>query len=251
MNKIIHGDCLEVMRSMPDETFKTIITSPPYNIGGKPKRPKPLHMDDYCDAVYGNKFFAGYGSFSDNLPHQEYVRWQKECLTEMWRLLRPDGAIFYNHRERTVNGKRVTPEEIVGDFPVRQTIVWNREGGYAQGPGIFTSWHQWIYFIPKSRAVKLDKKTRCAGNVWHMYPSKYGNPHPASFPTKLPLRCLRAMGPGPVLDPFAGSGTTGVACEMMRPKRYPYTLIEIDETYCQMARDRCAQTEPTTGLFHE
>ena len=40
----------------------------------------------------------GYANYDDCMPHEEYVYWQRECLTEMMRLLKDDGAIFYNHK---------------------------------------------------------------------------------------------------------------------------------------------------------
>ncbi|PAV04642.1 hypothetical protein CBG25_07010 [Arsenophonus sp. ENCA] len=46
----------------------------------------------------------GYDGHDDNLPHHDYVAWQRACLNEMMRLLRPDGVIFYNHKWRVQAG---------------------------------------------------------------------------------------------------------------------------------------------------
>ncbi|MCY4202257.1 MAG: hypothetical protein OXD38_06515, partial [Aestuariivita sp.] len=48
----------------------------------------------------GTALQAGYSDQDDNMPHEEYVAWQRKCLTVMMRVLRNDGAIFYNHKWR-------------------------------------------------------------------------------------------------------------------------------------------------------
>lgn len=70
----------------------------------------------------------GYHTTDDAMPHEEYVKWQRECLTAMMRLLRPDGAIFYNHKWRVQKGMLQDRHDIVDGFPVRQIIIWQRAG---------------------------------------------------------------------------------------------------------------------------
>jgi site-specific DNA-methyltransferase (adenine-specific) len=79
LNKITCGDCLEVMRELPTGSISCIVTSPPYNIknssgnglknGSGGKWPKA-------------ELIKGYDSHDDNMPHDKYVEWQRECLTE-------------------------------------------------------------------------------------------------------------------------------------------------------------------------
>ena len=71
------------------------MTSPPYNL-----RAGAGHHWAWPDA----KLFEGYTEHGDDMPHAEYVAWQRACLDQMMRVLRPDGAIFYNHKWRPQKG---------------------------------------------------------------------------------------------------------------------------------------------------
>lgn len=63
------------------------------------------------------------------MPHEEYAAWQRRCLTEMYRIIKDDGAIFYNHKWRVQGGLLQDRQDIVSGFPVRQIIIWRRKGG--------------------------------------------------------------------------------------------------------------------------
>lgn len=94
INKIICGDSLTVMRQMPDNCLDLVITSPPYNLRNSTGNGmKTGRSWKWPNAALRN----GYSHHSDNMPHEEYVKWQHNCLQEMFRLIKEDGAIFYNH----------------------------------------------------------------------------------------------------------------------------------------------------------
>ena len=63
----------------------------------------------------------GYSDHDDSMPIEKYNAWQKECLLEMLRLIKEDGAIFYNHKWRVQAGLLQDRHEIVCDLPVRQS----------------------------------------------------------------------------------------------------------------------------------
>lgn len=230
-SKLIHGDALSVMRSMLDRSFGLIVTSIPYNIrnstgGGL----KGRGSSNWPNAAL---LRDGYANHSDDMPRDAYVAWQRECLTEMLRLLRDDGAIFLNAKERVQAGLRETPEEIVAGFPVRQRIAWKRAGSNNHNPGQFMPNSEIIYFITKP-ACKLTKAGRDLGTVWE-FAQERGNPHPAPFPVELPRRCFLSIEADTVLDPFAGSGTTGLAAlEAGRA----FTGIDLAGEYIEQAATR-------------
>lgn len=227
---IINGDCIEAMRSLDDESFKVIVTSPPYNL----KNSSGNGMKDGRGGKWSTaKLLDGYDSYGDNMPHNEYVAWQRQCLTGMMRVLRDDGAIFYNHKWRVQKGLIQDRSDIVEGFPVRQIIIWQRSGGINFNKGYFLPTYEVIYLIAKPKFT-LVPKANVIGDVW-TFPQDIKNPHPASFPVELALRCIRSVGEGAVLDPFMGSGSTAIAAEM---EGREWTGIDTSKLYCDMTRER-------------
>jgi modification methylase len=179
------------------------------------------------------KLLQGYESTTDDMPHDEYVEWQKKCLRAMLRILANDGAIFYNHKWRVQAGLLQDRADIVGDFPVRQIIIWQRSGGINFNPGYFLPTYEVIYLICKKN-FRLASKANALGDVWNI-PQDLNNPHPAPFPIELALRCIQSTNAQIILDPFIGSGTTAIAAESCGRK---WIGIDISEDYCKMARER-------------
>ncbi len=84
VNKIVCGVCEDVMKQIPDNSVDLIVTSPPYNLkntsGGGFTGTKNSGM------WKSSKLIEGYDVHDDNMPHEEYVKWQRNCLTEMLRI---------------------------------------------------------------------------------------------------------------------------------------------------------------------
>jgi modification methylase len=117
------------------------------------------------------------------MPHEKYVQWQRYCLTEMMRVLKEDGAIFYNHKWRVQGGLLQDRNDIVDGFPVRQIIIWQRKGGINFNPGYFLPTYEVIYLIAKPD-FRLAPKANAHGDIWE-FAQEMNNPHPAPFPVHL------------------------------------------------------------------
>ena len=174
----------------------------------------------------------------NNMPHEEYVAWQRKCLTAMMRVLRNDGAIFYNHKWRVQDGLLQDRSDIVAGFPVRQIIIWQRAGGINFNPGYFLPNYEVIYLICKPR-FRLAKKANAIGCVWQI-PPESKNPHPAPFPVELAQRCIESTTGRIVLDPFRGAGTTALAANAVERQ---WIGVELSEAYHNLARERSAGNE--------
>ena len=230
VNHIHQGDCLEIMADMPAESVGVIVTSPPYNL----KNSTGNGLKDGRGGKWPNAgLIDGYADHNDSMPYEDYVSWQRECLSAMMRLLTDDGAIFYNHKWRVQNGLLQDRSDIVDGFPVRQIIIWQRPGGFNHNPGYFLPTYEVIYLIAKPNFV-LAPKTGGMGDVWSFPPAR-ANPHPAPYPFELAKRCIQSTNASVVLDPFMGSGTTAVAAQYCGRD---WVGIELSEEYCQMARSR-------------
>jgi len=228
--KLINGDAVAVMRTLQPQSIKCVVTSPPYNL----KNSSGNGMKDGRGGKWSNAaLIQGYDKHADCMPHDDYVAWQRDCLTEMMRVLRPDGAIFYNHKWRVQKGLLQDRSDIVDGFPVRQIIIWHRSGGINFNKGYFLPNYEVIYLIAKPD-FKLAPKANSLGCVWKIN-QESKNPHPAPFPVELAENCIMSVDDGVVLDPFIGSGSTALAAE-----KYKREWIGIDQSseYIEMARKR-------------
>ena len=178
------------------------------------------------------------------MPHDKYVKWQRECLKEMMRIIPEDGAIFYNHKWRVQDGLLQDRQDIVNGFPVRQIIIWRRKGGLNFNAGYFLPTYEVIYLIAKPK-FKLAPKANAYGDVWE-FTQEMKNAHPAAFPVKLIDRIISSTNAKSILDPFVGSGTTAISAINFNRN---YIGIEISPEYCNMARNRIEQYKPNVSLF--
>ena len=97
LNKIVCGNAVDVMKEMSDRSVHSVITSPPYNL----KNSTGNGMKDGRGGKWANSALQnGHSHHDDCMPHDEYVKWQRDCLNGM-RIIPEDGAIFYNHKSST------------------------------------------------------------------------------------------------------------------------------------------------------
>lgn len=230
LNKFITGDCIEVMKQIPNKSVDLIVTSPPYNL----KNSTGNGMKDGRGGKWsGAALVNGYDNYDDCMPHDEYAKWQRDCLTEMMRVLKDDGAIFYNHKWRVQDGLLQDRQDIVGGFPVRQIIIWRRKGGINFNAGYFLPTYEVIYLIAKKN-FKLVPKANAHGDVWE-FTQDMNNSHPAPFPVALIERIVSSTNAQTILDPFMGSGTTAVVAKALDRK---FIGIDISPEYCRMSEER-------------
>ncbi len=241
LNRIICGSAVDVMKQIPDEAIHLVITSPPYNL----KNSTGNGMNDGRGGKWANAALQkGYTHHDDRMPHDEYVKWQRDCLNEMMRITTEDGAIFYNHKWRVQGGLLQDRQDIVSGFPVRQIIIWRRKGGFNFNAGYFLPTYEVIYLIAKPK-FKLAAKANAHGDVWE-FTQEMNNSHPAAFPVKLIDRIVSATDAKIVLDPFMGSGTTAISA--INFKR-DYIGIDISPEYCEMAQKRITQHQSEVRLW--
>lgn len=250
------GDCLEVMASL-SERVDMVFTSPPYNLGNTSGGGFPgKKMGHYSpDAGMkkrggggkwgGGQLATGYGLHDDAMPHAAYVEWQHAVLRSCWGLLSDRGAIYYNHKPRVLDGELVTPLDYNPGLPLRQVVVWARAGGVNFSPAFYLPTHEWIAIFAKQEFRLRDKAASGVGDVWYV-PQQSGTEHPAPFPVALPARALETTTAKTVLDPFMGSGTTGVAA-IQAGRRF--VGIELEPRWFELACRRIETAVNQGQLF--
>lgn len=239
---LYNARCEDVLPLLADVAL--IFTSPPYNLGGSPW-PHLGHWKPGDGPGGKSKWRNGsdgsggvtYEDHEDTMPWPEYVAWQHEMWRLMWATLSDDGAIFYNHKTRVIGGRLWKPDELIpDDLPIRQEIIWARAGGMNYNPTAYVPTHERIYVVAKDAWRLRSKGASGVGDVWRV--AQEASPHPAPFPVGLPARAIETTGPGLIVDPFAGSGSTLVAAQAAGRQAIG---IEKSKRYCEMAVERLAQ----------
>ena len=245
LNKIIHGDCLEVLHKLPDSCIDIVVTSPPYNL----KNSTGNGMKDGRGGKWANAaLIDGYENYDDCMPAEEYAKWQHKVLLELVRVIKDDGAIFYNHKWRVQGGLIQDRRDIVYDVPLRQIIIWKRKGGINFNAGYFLPTYEVIYLIAK-KDFKLAPHANSYGDVWEIM-QEQRNDHPAPFPVELIDRIVSSTTGQIILDPFMGSGTTAVVAAGLGRD---FIGIEKSEKYCKSAIERLERnkTNSEVAKFHQ
>ena len=199
-------DCLEWMRTQPDDSIDTIVFSPPYNKKGLRKGVKTSE-----NIWRGSNI--DYAVYDDNLPEAQYQAWQIEIVNECHRIIRPTGSIFYQHKIRNWDRKGSHPMSWLSKTQAQfyQEIVWHRKSTMAMDERYLFNTTERVYWFCKGRpqVYKQQVNEQYRADVWAISPERQQG-HPAPFPAQLVENCiLLTTQPGDVVyDPFSGSGTT-------------------------------------------
>lgn len=238
-NQIINADCIKVLKKFPDNVIDMTITSPPY---------------------YNAKLYSKYQSVENYMDQMRLV------FKEVFRCLKPSricviviSPVIVPRESRSTQSYRIplpfyfVPMMEKLGFEFLDDIIWkkpdgsalNRNGGFFQHrkpiaykPNIVT---EYILVFKKKADFLIDKILQNRSlvedgyertNVWKINPDTKSK-HPAPFPEEIPNKCIRyySYEGDLILDPFAGSGTTGLAC--INTNR-SYILIEKEKKYCDI-----------------
>jgi modification methylase len=230
-------DCLEYMRSQPSNSIDTIIFSPPYNKKG-------FRGGQRTSTKLWDKANIDYATYDDNMPETEYQNWQIEIMNECYRLIKPTGSIFYQHKIRNWARKGSHPMEWLNkvDAQFYQEIVWHRKSTMAMDERYLFNTTERIYWFCKDKPnvykQQLDENYR--SDVWAIKPERQQG-HPAPFPEELVRNCilLTTQKNDIVYDPFSGSGTTIYVAQQLNRIAVG---TEIDPTYIDIANARMLNT---------
>jgi DNA modification methylase len=311
MINILHGDCIESLKSLEDQSINTCVTSPPYwGLRNYNDESKQLGMED---------------------TPEEFVENLVNVFREVKRVLRDDGTVWLNLGDSYSSGGRTTttnqslrgdkeygvtrpkpskgikPKDLIGipwrvafalqadGWYLRQDIIWHKPNPMPESVrDRCTKSHEYIFLLSKNvkyyydhEAIKedsvftnskgeigkanstknigknvLDKEgfeirdglknmgvypKRNKRSVWTITTKPFKGAHFATFPKDLIEPCVLAGCPegGTVLDPFGGSGTTGIVAAQHNRNA---VLLELNQEYIDLAK---ARIEKDMGMFAE
>lgn len=241
-NKIILGNCLEIMKTFPDDCIDLIVTSPNYN-NWRNRRTQAKRQE------YWKRTNIVYDVCEDKQNDIDYEKEQIETINEMVRILKPTGTICYNHKDRIFNFQVKSPIEwiIKSNAIYRQRITWDRCGMQAYNPVRFYRVDEDIYILGKNaKEFTWNKEAAKYLSVWRIPPNRNIYGHNATFPEEIVKRCIEAFTNENdlVLDPYNGTGTTTkVAKDMNRN----YIGIDISKKYNEIAENRLSTNKITSS----
>jgi DNA modification methylase len=249
MNKLLHGDCLELMKDIPNNSIDLVVTSPPYDDlktyngtlewsfeifkGIANQLQRVIKKGGVIVWVVADATIKGSetgSSFRQALYFKELGLNLHDTM--IWTKNRP--PLTHNRYEQTFEYMFVFSKQKLKTFnPIEdKPNKWKGtkfHGNKRDVNGVAEEW------------VRSDNKIKDFGrrlNVWDINNvGKAGTEHPAPFPVKLANdHILSWSNKGDViLDPFMGSGTTGVAAKNLNRK---FIGIEKDDKYFNIARER-------------
>jgi len=259
---LFEGDALSVLRRLPGESVRCIVTSPPY-----------WGLRDY-----GIEEQIGLES-----SMTQFLNRLVTIFSEAKRVLTDDGTLWVNIGDGYTSGNRgyrapdkknparamavrpdtpegLKPKDLIGipwrlafalqqdGWYLRSDIVWNKPNAMPESvKDRSTRSHEFLFMLTKSEkyyydweAVREEKEKggfRNRRTVWNVNTRPFSGAHFATFPTELIRPCILASTkPGDyVLDPFFGSGTVGVVCQEEDRR---YVGIELNPEYVGIAVNR-------------
>ncbi len=241
--------CEDLLSGLPKcsaGSIDLVVTSPPYNIGKE---------------------------YETRMPLDAYLAWCGTWMRELYRVVKPGGALWLNlgYVEVPEKGRAVPLPYLLWNcspFYLLQEIVWHYGAGVAAKRAFSPRNEKWLWFVKDANDYYFDLdavrdpdvkypnqkkngKLKCnplgknPGDVWLLpkvtsgsgRASKERTPHPAQFPLAVVERIILACSrPGEtILDPFAGSGSTLVASIIQGRKALGF---EIRGDYCDLAKRR-------------
>jgi site-specific DNA-methyltransferase (adenine-specific) len=246
INNIILGDCLEIMKRIPDESIDVTFADPPFNL----------------KKIYNN--------YNDKRNTEEYLVWCKEWLKEMVRVTKPTGSIFVHNIPKWLiyfasylNEVAIFRHWIAWDamgVPLGKTLLPNHYGilYYVRSKNYkfydirgFHKRCRVCNYILKDYGGKKDQMHEfgpIVPDVWtdihRIRHKKRRDEHPCQLPIHLLERLiLMSTDPGDiVLDPFVGTGTTAVAAKRLGRR---FIGIDIDSKYVNMTKAKLKEVSST------
>lgn len=273
-NKIICGDCVEIMSEIPNDSIDLTVTSPPYD-----------NLRTYKGKIKSNIVFDDYFSFP-------FVK----IATELYRITKDGGIVVWVVNDQIVNGgesgssfRQALKFQEIG-FKIYDTMIYHKNGAPFPETSRYSQVFEYMFVLlkgdkPNTVNIIKDKENRWAGhtqfgkrssrtkdgeikqmdnftvskygsryNVWYVHngagfttKDKYAYQHPAMFPESLAEDHILSWSKegDVVFDPMVGSGTT---CKMAKLNNRKFLGIDINSEYVDISNRRVSDISPYTMM---
>src|SRR3990167_813219 len=250
INKIIKGDCLELLKKIPDNSIDMTFADPPFNLKKK------------------------YNAYKDSLEFKEYIEWCDEWIGEMVRITKPTGSIFVHNIPKWLSYYVKLLNEHAN---FKHWIAWYAPTS-PMGKSLQPAHYGVLFYVKDSKKTKIyeirmpherERKSNylrkdyggkkeglhpfgpLISDVWtdihRIKHNKYRDEHPCQLPIHLLERIiLMSTDEGDiVLDPFNGTGTTVIAAKRLGRR---YIGFDIDKKYVELAQMKLAKEKTKSKI---
>lgn len=255
-NNLIYGDALEILRSLPDHSVDHCITDPPYNISGYNDKKKIgwLKSNSYWTE---SKNFSKIDAEWDKFSNDDYVLFTRAWLTEVIRVLKPNGniIIFGSYHNIYRIGS------ILQDFDRKliNSVTWYKRNAFpnvTQRMLCESTEHiiwaanetqkkakNWVFNYQELKKINGGVQMR---NMWDIVSTPASEKKSGKHPSQKPLGVINRLVIGMtkkgdiIIDPFMGSGTLPVAAKNLDRK---FIGIDNNEEFCELTKKRINSKE--------
>ena len=210
MIKLLQGDCLELMKKIPDNSIDLIVTDPPYGIN---------FISNYRKEKY------------NSIYNDKSLCWLDDYVAEIYRILKNNTAVYCFCSWHNIDIFKSTFEKY---FKIKNIIVWQKNNtSMGDLKGSYASKYEFVIYAHKGR--RLLNGFRYADIIEAK--RTMNKNHPTEKPVDLLELFIKNSSDenDVVFDGFMGSGSTGVAC--LNTKRN-FVGMELDENYFNIAKER-------------
>ena len=234
------GDCLELMKDIPDESIDLVVTDCPYHIvsGGCTN----VKRDDEPSGISNRRnAFTQKNAKSGKLFDNNDIEF-KEWLPDLFRILKNDSHCYIMINARNLKELQQEAENV--GFKFQNILIWRKNN--ATPNRYYLNNCEFILMLRKGKARNINNMgTKNVLDIPNIIGKKK---HPTEKPVEL-MKILIENSSNKndvVIDPFMGVGTTGIACKELNRN---FIGIELDEKYFEIAKKRIEETEEQLTLF--
>lgn len=245
INKVICGDCIEVMKGIPNGVVDLVLTDPSYGISNKVYREYGVDRSKFRSKIMRRKKAINFhfGDWDEWKTKEEFLDHTKKWLTEVIRVLKTNGTVlsFFNKEDISFLGWEAYKQGV----KTRTIFTWHKTNPVPSFRKInYLSACEFIWIGSKGKMTFNFGYQKDMHNFYEC-PQCEGNErteHPTQKPLKLIKHLLQIHSNKNdiVFDPFFGSGTTAVAAKELNRR---FIGIEISPEYCEIANRRLLNTQ--------
>ena len=223
LNSVVLGDCLELMKNLDDKSIDVCFTSPPYNSLGNE----------------GDKVQHSHQKYLQQETWENWLDFQYNIIDEMLRVTKK--YVLYNIQ--AIKSNRANVYELIGHYSnrIHDILIWYKPNGAPTStPHKISNKYEMILILKPDGVDKVDVNSQYYTNVIQRgicSNNEYKDIHKAVMNYDLALEIIKEFTRERdiVLDPFFGTGTTGVACKALNRD---FIGFEINQTYIDAAINR-------------